>query len=86
MPKALDRDLLIFFRTFRIACADHGTHFLAPGIALITQVAPLAQVQVWDLTDRWMEELKNGDIDAVVSPMPNVPRIVMHRLCAVTCP
>ena len=60
-------------RTFRIACADHGTHFLAPGIALITQVAPLAQVEVWDLTDRWTEELKNGDIDAVVSPMSNVP-------------
>ena len=60
-------------RTFRIACVDHGTHFLAPGIALITQVAPLAQVEVWDLTDRWTEELKNGDIDAVVSPMSNVP-------------
>ncbi len=56
-------------REFRVACADHGMLFLAPGAARAVAASPGLTVNFLPLTDDWQTEMKNGDLDLAVSPV-----------------
>lgn len=60
-------------RNFRIASVDHGVMFLAPAVARISECAAGVSVEMTEVENDWPVQLRTGELDAVISPLENIP-------------